>query len=73
MITVPLACADGPEGDDLGVVVLGDRGHGEAILVSLQTDGEWASVTPGRPPRVSFVVPLAVHEAALAGGELTRD
>ena len=34
-------------GDHLGVVGLGDRGHGARLLVDIQTDGACASLVPG--------------------------
>jgi hypothetical protein len=41
-IDVTLSCTDGAEGDDFGVVFLGDVRHGNRIFMDIQTDVECA-------------------------------
>jgi hypothetical protein len=47
LIDVTLARPDMPEGDDLGIVILGGIGHGKRIFVDLKTDVECARLWYG--------------------------
>ena len=64
--------ANGPKVDDFSVVNCGDRGHGDGILVDIPPHIECARVRHGWPPSSCVLVPGALHEAALACGQLTR-
>ena len=47
LINVGLPGADGAQVEDLSVVLLGDRGHGDGILVDIQPNRECASMRHG--------------------------
>jgi hypothetical protein len=47
LIAIRVAGADGPEGEDVGVVIFGDRGHGAGVFVDIQTDRECARLWHG--------------------------
>jgi hypothetical protein len=47
LITIGLPGAKGAEGAPLSVVRCGDSGHGDGVLVDIETDRPCASVTPG--------------------------
>jgi hypothetical protein len=47
LIDIRVSCADGPEGDDVGVVIFGDIGHGDGVFVDIQTAREWARLWQG--------------------------
>jgi len=42
LIDIRVSCADGPEGDDVGVVIFGNLGYGDGVFVDIQTDRECA-------------------------------
>jgi hypothetical protein len=44
---LPVACADGPEGDDLGTVLVRDRGHGNGRLMDISVDVQRARLRHG--------------------------
>jgi hypothetical protein len=46
-IDVTLACTDGAEGDDFGVVFLGDVRHGNRRFMDIQSDGKRARLVHG--------------------------
>jgi hypothetical protein len=66
-----VSCADGPAGDDGGVVLWGDRGHGAGVLVDIQTDRQCARLGYGCPPSVCSSC-CAMMRLWLFG-KLTRD
>jgi hypothetical protein len=47
LINVDLPGADRAEVDDLSIVLVGDRGHRDGVLVDIQTDVECARVIHG--------------------------
>ena len=47
LIDVTRTCPKGPEGEDLGAVILRDIGNCAGILVDIQADIECASLLPG--------------------------
>jgi hypothetical protein len=71
-IDVALPRAQGAQGADRRVVIAGDRGDRDGILVDIPPNIEGASVRPGCPSRSRVIGPGAMPEAALAGGPLTR-
>src|SRR5262249_17770615 len=50
VIAIRVSCADGPEGEDVGVVIFGDIGHGDGVCVDIQTARECARLWHGCPP-----------------------
>jgi hypothetical protein len=66
----------GAAGAESGHRRAGLRRHvrpGDRIVGDIQTAGQWGGRRQGCPPRAWWSVPVAVHEAALAAGQLTRD
>jgi hypothetical protein len=47
VVNVTLACADGPEGDDLGTVLLSDIGNGNRLLMDISSDVQRARLGHG--------------------------
>jgi hypothetical protein len=47
LVEVTVAGADGPEVDDLSVVVFGNLGHRHGVFVNVQTDIECARLVHG--------------------------
>ena len=47
LIDIRVSCAAGPAGEDVSVVLCGDRGHGDGVFVAIQTDREGARLGPG--------------------------
>jgi hypothetical protein len=47
LIAIRVSWADGPEGDDVGVVIFGNLGSGDGVFVDIQTDIECARLWHG--------------------------
>jgi len=58
--------------EDLGAVLLSDRGDSHRVWVDIQSEVPRASLAHGCPPRSWGIVHGTLHEAALASGPRTR-